>query len=117
MEPNLHYFIILHFSTMANTTRKQQIWVKIDFWVQAALVAATIGMSIFSSPFFLLVMAIPLGFWQSMGGLVHFFAFKKSDRKPYLLGVLAFGVVFFAMEQYHLMDATAYKAFCDSEAH
>lgn len=90
-----------------STTHKHQNWVKIDFWVQVALVGATIGLSIFSSPMFLPIMAIPIGFWQSVGGLVHFFAFKKSNRKPYLLGVLAVGLIFFAMEQYHLMDATA----------
>jgi len=63
---------------MTNNTRSHQIWIKIDFWVQAVLMATAIGLSIFSSPFFLLFMAIPISLWQSLSGLTHFFIFKKA---------------------------------------
>jgi hypothetical protein len=92
---------------MENTARRQRIWVSIDFWVQIALLAATAGLYIFSSPFFLLFMAIPIGLWQGLGGLVHWLVFKKSNRKPYLMGVLACGAIFFVLGQSNLMNASA----------
>lgn len=59
------------------TIQKHQIWVKIDFWTQVALLVATAGLSVFHLPIFLFIMAILIGFWQVIGALIHLFVFKK----------------------------------------
>lgn len=85
--------------------RKYQIWAKTDFGVQAFLVVATVVLSVAYSPIFLLFMAMPIGAWQVLAGLISFFGFKKNDRKFYLLAVVAFGIFFLIADEYHLVNA------------
>jgi hypothetical protein len=86
--------------------RKYQIWAKTDFGVQAFLVVATVVLSVAYSPIFLLFMAMPIGAWQVLAGLISFFGFKKNDRKFYLLAVAAYGIFYLIADQYQLVNAT-----------
>jgi hypothetical protein len=86
--------------------RKYQIWTKIDFGVQVVLAIATIILSAAYSPIFLLVMAVPIGLWQPLAGLISFFGFRRGNRKFYLVAVVAFGIFFLIADEYHIVDAT-----------
>ncbi len=76
-----------------NIHRKNRIFIVLDFWIQSAMFVAVLGvvalMDTFSVALTILTMAIPIGIWQVMNGMIYLFAFKRINRRPYLIGSAA----------------------------